>query len=70
MHRHGDSKSAQKCSRFCAANYAERSYWERHGHTREVAPVTGCFECKQDEKRIEEARLTVLAWEARVGRAK
>jgi hypothetical protein len=69
MHMHGTSQVAQKCSRFCAQNYADTAYWKRHFHVRDYAPVTGCYECKQDEKRIEEARLTQLAWEARIAAA-
>lgn len=69
MHMHYDSKGAQACSRFCAHNYADGAYYRRHGHVREVGPVNGCYECKQDEKRIEEARLTQQAWEARIAAA-
>lgn len=59
MHRHGTSQLAQKCSRFCAQNYADRAYWERHGHVRDVSPVPKCYECGQDAKRAEENRLHV-----------
>jgi len=56
MHYHGTTLAAQKCSRYCLANYQERAYWERHGHTRIDAPVKHCLECENDAKRAEESR--------------
>lgn len=56
MHRYSTQQSANKCSRFCAANVRDREYYEKHGHCQDEAPVTGCFTCKDQQQRAEDRR--------------
>jgi len=56
LHIHGTSQEAQRCSRFCVANTEARTYYRRHLHSRDIAPVSLCEACGDDAKRIEDKR--------------
>ncbi len=51
MHFHYERDEASRCSRFCQANQRDRAYWDRHHHYIDVAPVTDCGPCKDDEEK-------------------
>lgn len=56
MHTHGTQQQANACSHLCASNYRDRAYYGKHGHYQDEAPVTGCFACKEQQRRAEEKR--------------
>lgn len=55
MHQHGTMQAANRCARFCAANEADKEYYRKHRHYREV-PTAGCLACKDLKDKVEAKR--------------
>ena len=62
MHQHGTQQSASRCSLFCAANYRDKAYYEKHQHYQDEAPVSGCLACKEQQRRADEKRQAEARW--------